>query len=92
MNRDDDKANSSAASVKLRRGLIICAGILLIFSALSGIMIKNALEPVSAEAGESLPDAAAFCRFDFLPLHCESVLRKASLHFRFKIMVFHVYF
>lgn len=81
MTEDTEITNSSAAAKKIahkRPILWICAAILLIFLALSGIMFVCALRPLTWELGTGVPNEDAFCRFSFLPLRCKSDLEWES--------------
>jgi len=70
---------TSRTAFSWRRPAVICAGILLIFLLLGGIIMGTALRPVSAEAGDLSPRESAFSRWGFLPLVCESDLNAESI-------------
>lgn len=70
----DTQTKPTPKRIAVRVICIAAASLLLLFLAVSGIILSWGLVPLTVEAGENTPQAAEFVRFPLAPLSCESDL------------------
>ena len=74
----DTQTKPTPKRIAVRVICIAAASLLLLFLAVGGIILSCGLVPLTAEAGEDIPQAAGFVRFPMLPFSCQSDLTDSS--------------